>query len=108
MIAYTIYINPACSKCKQALDLITQYPTIPISIRYYLETPLTTEEATNIVHLFGEKAVRNHEGDDSESSLIKILLNDSSRLQRPLIIGGGTGCIGRPIDLLKTYLDNAI
>jgi len=108
MISYTIYINPACSKCKQAMDLITHYATLTISIRYYLDTPLTREEATDIVTLFGKNSIRVHEGADSIESMIDILVHDSTRLQRPLIIGGGTGCIGRPIDHLKIFLDNAI
>ena len=103
MKSYVVFINPECSKCKIVLKELEKYDR-SISIRYYLEDPLSRDEAEKIIRLFGSRAIRNLDMDLTNEDMITLLLNDSSRLQRPLILGDDSGEICRPPEKLKDYL----
>lgn len=105
MSTFTLYINPKCSKCNAALEIIKHYPQHTFVLRYYLETALTQQEAEQLVRFFGNNVLRTPQSSSSDE-LISELLADATQLQRPIIIGNTTGIIARPPEKLIDFLDH--
>jgi arsenate reductase (glutaredoxin) len=108
MSSYKLFINPNCSKSRAVLDLIKEFKEVSILIRNYIETPVTNEEAEAIVFYFGKESLRDVEQELDNDSMVALLVSDSLKLQRPLIIGNGRGCIARPPEKIKEFLTHVM
>lgn len=112
----TLYYNPRCSKCREALCILED-KGVKTEIIEYLKTPPTEKELkdllkklklkpTDIIRkkepLF-EKKFKNKKFSDTE--WIKVLCKNPILIERPIAIEGNKAIIGRPpervIDLLK-------
>lgn len=101
---YIAYINPNCSKCRIVLSELERL-AINAKIRLYLEAPLLRDEAVQIIELFGADAVRDLKEPLDKGQLVDLLVSDSSRLQRPIILDGDSGVICRPPEKLNEFLN---
>ena len=103
-----IYHNPRWGKSRNSVRILEEknidYETIE-----YLKTPLAKEELREIIKTLGVQAsdiVRTSEKDfitnnlsevlDDENALIDAIIDFPKILQRPIIISGNKGVIGRP------------
>jgi arsenate reductase len=105
---YTILHNPRCSKSRQTLAILEQH-TKDIEVFLYLEKDLTTKFIKNILKVLKLDArdiLRKNEQDFkhnnlsnkdlSEDDLISAMLNYPKIIERPIVIKGSQGIIGRP------------
>ena len=112
----TLYYNPRCSKCREALCMLED-KGIKAEIIEYLKTPPTEKELKDLLKklklkpadiirkkepLF-KKKFKNKKLSDSE--WVKVLCKNPILIERPIAIEGNKAIIGRPpervIDLLK-------
>lgn len=107
MTEMTIYHNPRCSKCRQALDLLHDKGIKP-QIVEYVKTPPSASELKNILKklnipahdLLRTKELEYKElGLDkpgmSEEAIIAAMISHPTLIQRPIIIVGDKAVIGR-------------
>ena len=108
MAEYTILHNPRCSKSRQTLAILEQH-TKDIEVFLYLEKDLTTKFIKNILKVLKLNArdiLRKNEQDFKhnnlsneellEDDLILAMLNYPKIIERPIVIKGPQGIIGRP------------
>lgn len=112
----TLYYNPRCSKCREALCMLED-KGVKADIIEYLKTPPTEKELKDLLKkldlkpneiirkkepLF-EAKFKNKKLSDAE--WIKVLCKNPILIERPIAIDGNKAVIGRPpervIDLLK-------
>ena len=104
----TIYHNPRCSKSRQTLQLLRDNSIEPKIIEY-LKTPLQKDKLkkiTNILRLKPKDFIRKNEHDFKENNLGEIIDDDEKVIEamvsfpkiieRPIVIKGQIGVIGRP------------
>jgi len=107
-----IYHNPACSKSRQTLKLLSEYASTAGSnteIIEYLNTPPTKQELKDILSLLSlspRQLMRDNEKVYNELNLQNPELLDDDLLdamvanpvliQRPIVIANGKAVIGRP------------
>jgi arsenate reductase len=103
----TIYHNPRCTKSRETLNLLNEGKE-EVKVVEYLKTPPTAEELKKIISKLGisaELLVRKGEElykekykdkNISEAQWIKILTENPSLLERPIVIKGNKAVIGRP------------
>jgi arsenate reductase len=104
---YTIYHNPRCRKSRETLALLQENGIIPEVIRY-LDTPPSPEELKLILaklHLPVKSIVRTQEAvykekykssNFTDEEWMRILSEEPKLIQRPIVLKGATGVIGRP------------
>ena len=103
-----IYHNPACSKSRSTMKILTDNKA-DISIVEYLRHPPDSEELDKVLNLLNiqpRELMRKHEKpytennlDDPELSrkqLIQAMIDNPILIERPIVISGGTAIIGRP------------
>ena len=103
-----IYHNPRCSKSRQTLQLIEEKGITPDVVEY-LKTPPTASELKEITTLLGispRDLLRTKEteyiarGLDNmaldDDSIIAIMVNQPTLIERPIVIDGSRAIIGRP------------
>ena len=103
-----IYHNPACSKSREALQILRDKNLTPEIINY-LENPPTTEELRDLVAILGVSArdlLRTTEPDYKDAELDDYTLDDEKiieaiceypvLLQRPIVISDGRAVVARP------------
>ncbi|NJN26752.1 MAG: arsenate reductase (glutaredoxin) [Cyclobacteriaceae bacterium] len=110
-----IYHNPRCSKSREALQLLRESEITP-EIVHYLDQPPTFEELKSIIASLGispfqllrqgetiykEKFAGQSHSDDE---WIKIMVENPSLIERPIVVAGKRAVIGRPPALVKTLL----
>src|SRR5688500_10579911 len=111
-----IYVNPDCSKCQEALDLL-QKNKCEFEIRNYLEIPPDKKELEGLIQQLGCRAsdlvrkteplyLEKFEGRTlTESEWVHVLTENPVLIQRPIIVDGKQALIGRPptlvLDLIK-------
>lgn len=104
---YTIYHNPRCRKSRETLALLQENGIDPEVIRY-LDTPPTPKDLRLVLaklHLPVKDLVRTEEAlykqkykasNFNEDEWLRILSEEPKLLQRPIVLKGATGVIGRP------------
>ena len=103
-----IYHNPRCTKSRQTLQLL-QANGIEPEVTEYLKTPPSPTELTAIIKLLGitpHELLRKNEDAYNENNLsdeslsdeqiIKIMHNNPSLIERPIVVAGNKAAIGRP------------
>ena len=104
---YTLWFNPRCSKCRQALELL-QVKGIEPELRVYIEnppTPAEVEELAKKLKLPAQALART--GDDEYRSLklseqtphaqmVQALAEHPRLIERPILVRGDRAVIGRP------------
>ncbi|MBA3828675.1 MAG: arsenate reductase (glutaredoxin) [Taibaiella sp.] len=103
----TIYHNGRCSKSRGALEIL-QEQNIPHEIRWYLTDPLSIAELKVLLrklHLSAQDVIRKNEPlykehykseVHTEAEWIKILAENPTLLERPIVINGNKGVVARP------------
>ncbi len=104
----TIYHNPRCSKSRQTLQLLRDNNIEPKVVEY-LKMPLQKDKLNkiaNILRLKPKDFVRKNENDFKENNLEEIIDDDEKIIdamvsfpkiiERPIVIKGRIGIIGRP------------
>ena len=105
--ALTIYHNPACSKSRETLALIREHGVEPRVVEY-LKTPpdqATLRTLIERLNIRAEDLVRREEAEFKEhfagkqldeAGWIQALADHPRLIQRPIVISGEHGILGRP------------
>jgi len=102
----TIYHNPRCSKSRETLKLLESKGMAPRVVEY-LKTPPRQAEIKRILaklDLPAQGIIRPKEAkeagvdvtSDSQAALIKAIATHPAILQRPTVVTGKNGAMGRP------------
>ena len=108
-MSITIYHNPRCSKSRATLALIEESGIQP-EINEYLKNSFTIEQLQQIAHALKLSDVRDmmrrkdalykelHLDNPalSQEELVKILADNISLLERPIVVKDDNAVIGRP------------
>lgn len=113
----TIWFNPECSTCNNALEILLGRGVDP-SVVEYLQTPPTSDEIRDVLRLLGvgpRELIRTKEPlyaelglDDmrlTDDRLIEAMAQHPILIQRPVLIKGGRAVIGRPPERVIELLD---
>ena len=110
-----IYHNNRCRKSREALQYL-QDNDYEFEIIEYLKTPLKASEWKEVLALIDKKpseVVRTQEtlwkqefkGKDlTESEILNQLAENPRLIERPIVIDGKSGTLGRPLENLITFL----
>jgi len=106
--AVKIFHNPACSKCRQTMQLLESNGVTPDIIEY-LKQPPSYGELAKTLDLLGleprelirthEKPYRENKLDDPDLSreyLIRAMIENPILIERPIVVHDGKAIIGRP------------
>lgn len=108
--------NGNCSKSNAVLEYLDENG-VPFEIINILEDPLTELEIKTILKKLNQSVfhiIRKNEklyvekfaGKNlSEEEWIKILAENPSLIQRPIIIKGSVAMLGRPVENVKYFID---
>ncbi|MEW5757772.1 MAG: arsenate reductase (glutaredoxin) [Pseudomonadota bacterium] len=112
----TIYHNPRCSKCRQALQLLDENGVAPEVIEY-LKTPPSKTELIKLLKMLKLKPrelmrakddlYRELNLDDptlSDDDLIKAMAAHPALIERPIVVHNGKAVIGRPPEKILEIL----
>jgi len=113
---WTLFHNPRCSKSRDALAYLKEKGVQP-TILEYLKTPLDAAALNDLLgklHLRPRDLLRANEdeydalglGDEnlSREALIEAIVQHPILLQRPIILRGEKGVIGRPTEAIDCLL----
>ena len=115
-MSVTIYHNPRCSKCRQALTLLQERGVTPTVIEYLKDTPDAQELRTILAKLGlsprdllrkNEAAYQETGLDDpalSDEDLIAAMAANPILIERPIVIKGKQAVIGRPPEKILEIL----
>ncbi len=108
MTDITIYHNPRCSKSRETLALLENKSDAIVVIKY-LETPPSVETLQQIIGLLGFTSARQLmrckeelyktlalKDENSESVLLKTMVENPKLIERPIVLANGKAAIGRP------------
>lgn len=108
--------NNTCSKSRAILEHLDEN-NVPFEIIDFIETPLTELELKTLlkklntdVHGLIRKNDRLYQErymgkDFSEDEWIKILVENPSLIQRPILIKGSVAMVGRPIENVRFFIE---
>lgn len=112
----TLYHNPRCSKSREALALL-QAKGVQPDIVLYLETPPTAKALKELLiklNMSARQLLRKSEdaykefnlsdASLSETTLIKMMVENPKLIERPIGINGDKAAIGRPPENLLNIL----
>ena len=110
---FIIYHNPRCSKSRQTLDILKQNE-LDIEIIHYLKNPPSALEIKSIakkLSLTPIEFIRTKEPEfmelglkdlkNSNEKLYEIMSQNPKLIERPIVIKGEKGIIGRPPENVK-------
>lgn len=110
-----IYHNSRCRKSREALHYL-QEKDYAIEIIEYLKNPVQLSEWKEVLAFIDKKpseVVRTQENlwkqefkgkDLSESEILTLLAENPRLIERPIIIEGKSGVLGRPLENLISFL----
>lgn len=115
MTKFQIVHNPRCSKSRDALTILKDRGIEP-EIIDYLNGGLNRELLTNIIeilHVQPKELVRTKEEEfqalkidlNNAQEVIKTLLDHPKLLERPIVLKGNKGVIGRPPENVLSLID---
>ena len=102
-----IYHNPRCTKSRQTLALLEK-ETTDFKIIEYLKNPLSFDEIKEIIEKLAIKPIDlirkneeiwrdNYKGKEmTDLEIIKVMEGNPKLIERPIVIYGKHGIIGRP------------
>jgi len=111
-----IYHNPRCGKSRQTLAIL-QEKGIQVEIIEYLKIPLTFEELELIItklEIEPIDLVRKKESEwkeiyketvQTDEEIINAMVNNPKIIERPIVISGKQGVLGRPPENVLTLLN---
>ena len=111
----TVWLNPRCSKCRGAEELLADRGVDADKV-YYLDAPPSRDEIARVVDLLGGDArslVRSREpeyaelglGQADDERLIDAMAEHPVLIERPVVIRGDRAVVARPPELLLELLD---
>jgi len=116
MNAVTIYHNPACSKSRQTLELLTAHGISP-TIVLYLTSPMTADRLKDLLTKLlmrprqllrtsedQYKIMQLDELNLPDSVLIDAMVKAPHLIERPIVVVGNRAVIGRPPENVLTLL----
>jgi len=108
MTHFTIYHNPRCSKSRETLELMQDNGLKP-DVVLYLDNPPTVIELRNLLGNLnmnprdllrkGEdlyKSLNLKDENKSDEEIIEIMAENPKLIERPIVVLGDKGIIGRP------------
>ncbi|HWY37800.1 MAG TPA: arsenate reductase (glutaredoxin) [Bacteroidia bacterium] len=112
----TIFYNPRCSKCREAMDVL-EGSNCEIEIVEYLKEIPTKKELKDLLAKLGlkpfdlvrtkesifEKKFRNKKFTDAE--WLQIIIENPILLERPILVDGYKAIIGRPVERVIELLN---
>ncbi len=111
-----LFHNPSCSKSRAALELLEQHGK-PFETHLYLKTPPDRKALEQIIQSVGGDPARLVRDDAFFQSLgisrdalqdsevvISLLLEHPRLLERPIVLHGSRGAIGRPLEDIQEIL----
>lgn len=112
---WKLYYNPQCSKCREALALLSEQG-IAMEVIEYLKTPPSKEDLETLaaqvdslpalVRIKDEKFTQEPFDVNSKQTVIANLLKHPSLLERPILQGKGKAVIGRPVEKILQFLQS--
>ncbi len=117
MADVTIYHNPQCSKSRQAIELLDARGATYDVVRYKDQHPTraTLAELLEIVEAPTRAFVRWGDASkagldvadrDDPAAVLDLLTEHPELLERPIVVRGGRGVIGRPTEAIADLLDS--
>lgn len=111
----TIYHNPRCSKSRETLQLIREAGSEPEIVEYLKNPPKPAElqkilaklnlKPQDIIRKGEQEYKSRYQGKDfTDMEWIQILSENPKLIERPIVIKGNTGAIGRPPENVKPLL----
>ena len=111
----TVWLNPRCSKCRGAEELLAERGVAAHKV-YYLDTPPSREAIARVVDLLGgdpRALVRTGEPAYRElglatagsAELLDALAGHPQLIERPVVIRGDRAVVARPPERLLELLD---
>ena len=113
---YTVLHNSRCGKSRDAIKLLDE-SGIDYQVREYLKDELSFDELKNVITSLGVKPieiVRTNEAiwkdefkgkEFTDDELIKIMIENPKLIQRPIVLKDGEGVIGRPVELIESFIN---
>jgi arsenate reductase len=114
-----IFHNPRCSKSRAALSII-EAAGVEFDVVRYLDDPPSSERLAEILHMLGMKprelmrrkeAVYRELGLDDEGlgdqALVDAMAANPILIERPIVVLGDKGCLGRPPENVAAFLEDA-
>jgi arsenate reductase (glutaredoxin) len=104
---WTLWFNPACSKCRQALELLRDQGIDP-TLRRYLEEPPRLDELRALAAKLNQPVIalirtrepgfaeRGLSASSSDAQLFQALVESPAILERPILETGERAVIARP------------
>jgi arsenate reductase (glutaredoxin) len=111
----TLYYNPRCTKCREALCILED-KGIKTEIKEYLKEPPTEKELKSLLSKLGLKPmniirtkepifVKKFKGKKySDAEWIKIMCKNPILIERPIAIEGDKAIVGRPPEKIISIL----
>ena len=115
MSEVTVWLNPRCSKCRGAEELLAERGVDAQKV-LYLETPPSRAELERVVDLLGgdpRSLVRTGEPeyagleDADRDRLLDALAAHPRLIERPVVIRGDRAVVARPPERLLELLDES-
>lgn len=116
MTDVVLFHNPSCSKSRAALELL-ESSGLDFETVLYLKSPPDRATLERIVHAVGGDPARLVRDDPytrevgidrsklvSGEAVVEVLLAHPRALERPVVLKGTEGAIGRPIDDITALL----
>lgn len=116
MPALTLYYNPRCSKCREALRLLEEKGA-QVDVINYLEELFTIKTLSQVLDVLGVepqaimrvdnelyKELGLDDNTRSRAELLDALVKNPALIQRPIAIKGNRGVVGRPPELVLSLL----
>lgn len=114
MAQWTVYYNPMCGKCRDALEFLHLKKIKPTVIEY-LKNPPTRDELKAVLAKLDDPAslVRTKEPAfqakpfnlESVDEIADQLSKNPKLIERPVIIKDDKAIVARPVDLVKVFFD---
>ncbi|EQB39146.1 hypothetical protein M947_08275 [Sulfurimonas hongkongensis] len=111
----TIWYNPSCSKCREALAILMN-STYEVQAVNYLETIPTKDEITTALTMLGmnpRELMRTKEDiyselnlkdEDDYDKLVDAMIKHPILIERPVIFKESKAIIGRPTSIIDKFL----
>lgn len=109
MTKLELYINPACSKCRRAVEILDELGA-EYQTRNYLESPLTHEELGALAaqveggwpSLLRSKDLEDGQGAAmGDADIAELLAAKPELMQRPIARLGANVLVARPPELIR-------
>lgn len=116
MADFTVYFNPGCSKCRNALALLDEHDAAPRVIEY-LKTPPIVAELRDILAKLGIRPLQlvrkseeiyktKYAGKTlTDEQWIEAMVADPILIERPIVVRGDRAVIGRPPENVLALLN---